>query len=76
MMLTEGPYLLYAEVDTQHDALLLLNFKLHSGREVVSLPFPNNFELVDSGEETTEAHPRTWCIVMHRKPTLASKVTT
>ena len=75
MTLTEGPHLLFAEVDTEYDALMLLNLKLHMGWEILSLPFPTNYELVDSGEETTEAHPRTWCIIMHRKPNHIKKAT-
>lgn len=67
MILTEGPYLLYAEVDTVDDATLLMNFKLHTGWEVLTLPFPNNYEMVDTGEETTEGIPRTWCVIMHRR---------
>jgi hypothetical protein len=67
MILTEGPYLLYAEMETVDEAAMLMNFKIHMGWEVLSLPFPNNYELVDTGEETTEAHPRTWCVIMHRR---------
>lgn len=64
----EGRYILFAELDNREDAALYMSFKLLTGWEIVSLPFPSNFEMVDSGEETTEAHPRTWCVIMHRRP--------
>lgn len=64
----EGQYILFAELSTREDAALYMSFKLLTGWEIVSLPFPSNFETVDSGEETTEAHPRTWCVIMHRRP--------
>lgn len=67
MTVRESSHLLIAEMESASDVYMLMNFKLHMGWEVLTLPFPTNFELVDSGEETTEAQPRTWCVILHRR---------
>jgi hypothetical protein len=67
MYVQEGPYILFGELDSRDDALLLMSIKMLAGWEIVSLPFATNYEMVDVGEETTEAVPRTWTIIMHRR---------
>ena len=67
MIVQEGTHLLYVEMESPSDLHTLMNFKLCMGWEILTLPFPTNFEMVDSGEETTEAHPRTWCVILHRR---------
>jgi hypothetical protein len=68
MFVREGEHILFGELDSPDDALLLMSIKMMAGWEVVSLPFGTNYEMVDVGEETTEAVPRNWCIIMHRRP--------
>jgi hypothetical protein len=64
--INEGKNVLYAEFDSLDDAIVYIGVKTKQGWHIACLPFPSNFGLIDTGEETTAIAPTTVSLLMHK----------